>query len=899
MLAVIWLAITLSVMSVVAGSAEPVHVWEFGGADAEGWTPTGPDTLPLVVRDESLVVSTRGGDPGIILRPVNLTPTAGHWLELRVRASHTGNAQLFWFPQDERAFGQATFHIPRAEEWVDLAVFPGWGQAGPLAALRLDVYHFYEGCSFEIDRITVHELPAPGGASGKPTWVFEGAEPNARWEDWGATEHTDVFMSPVLDPTLLASGGWAEVRLRSSRSCVLAVLWADAATGGIGRQPFPVRGDGVPRPYFVQLSGDPTWSGRCTLVGLEIPLLLQEEVRVESLALIAGPSGPPEIVVRYFGFEDGHNRAGRPRRLLAVVENAGGSESPATAVSLQLLPGVSLVGTGPATASLPALGPRDRASLLWEVEAAAEGTYSASLKRPGAAAPLATAQLDFLPALQIAPAAYVPAPRPVATDLDVFMFYFPGWNSPARWAPIRSEAPERKPLLGWYDEANPECVDWQIKWARENGITGFILDWYWNQGHHSLDHWLRAYRRARYRDQLKLFLLWCDHGSHDVHSPEDMRALASYWVSEVFTLPGYHKIDGKPVVALFEPHGLRAALGGSEQVREALDICHSVARAAGYPGIAFLSANNNYPPSWAPVLQAEGYYGATTYHEPGYDYHDCPSQQMRSYEKQVRTAPEKWRAALAVEPLLPYFPVVDSGWDSRPWAAYRGAIVWGRSVPLFEEWLRNGRDLCRERDIPVLVLGPANEWGEGSYLEPCTEFGFGMYEAVRRVLGKGDPAARPANLSPEDVGLGPYDLELDAGGTTWSFETGADGWTAGSGCKVEARDGALWFTSINDDPTLRRAVDFRAESFHELVIRLRCTGGTEKGNYAQLFWAAEGDAISGAAVVGFVFEDSEQVREYRIPLADHPRWHGKIMQLRFDPCCEVGMTMAVDEMRLE
>ncbi len=199
----------------------------------------------------------------------------------------------------------------------------------------------------------------------------------------------------------------------------------------------------------------------------------------------------------------------------------------------------------------------------------------------------------------------------------------------------------------------------------------------------------------------------------------------------------------------------------------------------------------------------------------------------------------------------------------------------------------------------MLVLGPANEWGKGSYLEPCTEFGFGMYEAVRRVMAKGETDTWPENLSPRDLGLGPYDLPPPAPGLAWSFEDGLDGWAPGNGCKVEARDGALWITSLHEDSTLLRAVDLQAETVKKLVIRLRCTGGTEKPNYAQLFWAAEGDAISGASMVGFLFEDSEEPHEYRVPLATHPRWRGRIIQLRFDPCCETGLTVVVEEMRLE
>jgi hypothetical protein len=892
------LAVVANLAAAVLPAAALERVWEFDGPTADGWKPT-RDVRPIEVSAGVLRVATTGADPGIILADVAFVPSATDWVELRLRASHSGNAQVFWFLEGSERFGDAAFHIPRAGAWVDLAVFPAWGRAGAIRALRLDLYHFGAGCSFEIERIAVRSWPRAGAAAGPgPVWTFAGPAANARWADWRPTPHADVFMSPPLEGAGSPAAGWVAVRLRATEACVPAFRWVDAKTGQAGRLAFPVRGDGVSRTCNLQLSGDPAWSGACILVGLEIPLLLQESVQVEALALTGGPSGPPDVAARYFGFEDAQNRAGRPCRLLAVLENGGGAPTAPATLAIGLPAGLELA-RGAATAEVPALGPGERFRLTWEVQGPAAGVHEVALGLPGAAVPLARVALILLPARQVTPAAYVPEPRPVASAVDVFMFYFPGWDSPAKWAPIRSETPERKPLLGWYDEANPECVDWQIKWAVENGISGVILDWYWNRGEPHLEHWLRAYRQARYRDQLKLFLLWCDHHGEDVRSPEDMRPLARYWIEHVFTLPGYYRLAGRPVVALFEPDGLRATLGGSAGVRQAFELCQTMAREAGYPGIAFLSANNNYPTAEAATLAAEGYYGATTYHEPGYDYHDCPNQQMRSYAMQVQTAPLKWLDGLQANPTMAYYPVVDSGWDSRPWHAYRGAIVGGRTAARFEEWLRQGREFCVTHKIPLLVLGPANEWGEGSYLEPCTEFGFGMYESVRRVLGQGDPSTWPENLSPADVGRGPYGFDLAAGRTQWTFDAGLQGWSVGSGCVAEVRAGELQVRSTNDDPTLVCAVDFRAESVTEFVVRLRCRGGTAKPNYAQLFWAPEGDSISGAAVVGFVFPDSEETREVRIPLAGAPRWHGRIVQLRFDPACEAGLTVIVDEMRFE
>ena len=75
---------------------------------------------------------------------------------------------------------------------------------------------------------------------------------------------------------------------------------------------------------------------------------------------------------------------------------------------------------------------------------------------------------------------------------------------------------------------------------------------------------------------------------------------------------------------------------------------------------------------------------------------------------------------------------------------------------------RQFRQFSEESGIKRAVLGPINEWGEGSYVEPCSEFGFQMYEAIRNNLCEKPAAGWPLNYGPKDVGLGPYDYTAGA-----------------------------------------------------------------------------------------------------------------------------------------
>ena len=355
------------------------------------------------------------------------------------------------------------------------------------------------------------------------------------------------------------------------------------------------------------------------------------------------------------------------------------------------------------------------------------------------------------------------------------MYYFPGWDNSEWWNCIRRDTPSRKPWLGYYDETNPEVVDWQIKAAVENGITGFVVDWYWWDGKPEITHWIDTYGKAKYRDYLKIHVMWCNHvGTHTV---EDLRKMTKYCADNYFGWKSYCRLNGKPVMVIYQSDRLREQLGGSEAVKQALDACEAVAKEAGYPGITFIESGMRMlpAPELSQSLSAEGYSAYMTYHDNLLAYGLAPSSDRIDYADVVRTAPAAWEAKrLAGQGLtdsshstlnsqpstrLTYIPLVETGWDPRPWHGEgpQTMIIRNRTPELFEELLRKAKKYSEINKPPFVLLGPANEWGEGSYIEPCIEYDFDMYERVRKVFGKGDPAEWPVNLAPSDLGLGPYD----------------------------------------------------------------------------------------------------------------------------------------------
>ncbi len=387
------------------------------------------------------------------------------------------------------------------------------------------------------------------------------------------------------------------------------------------------------------------------------------------------------------------------------------------------------------------------------------------------AATITRLPFEVLPALELAPASYVPEPRPVKSEYEIGAYYFPGWSRRSGWDKVDATAPIRRPLLGYYDEANPEVVDWQIKWAVENGIQFFFVDWYWRAGQISLDHWVKAFYRAKYKKYLKWAVMWANHNGPGTHSEADWRAVTQFWLENYFKTPEYYQIDGKPVVVIWDPAVIDSdmiaeakkngvELKPGEGLARAFQISRDLCVEAGLKGVYFVAMKWPEHATDSATIQklADATFDATTiyhYMHPGDKV--LPNPKLYPFDDVVSSAPAHWSSWQEAE-VLPFIPNLSTGWDSRPWHGFRQTVVYGRDVEKFRKHCADFKEFADKTGVKRFALGPVNEWGEGSYAEPNREFGFGMYEAVRDVFCEPGPDGFPANFAPFEVGLGPYDL---------------------------------------------------------------------------------------------------------------------------------------------
>ena len=531
---------------------------------------------------------------------------------------------------------------------------------------------------------------------------------------------------------------------------------------------------------------------------------------------------------------------------------------------------------------------------------------------------------------------YVPEPQPVKSAVEISAVYYPGTDQMSEWDVIARTCPERKPLLGWFDEGNPEAIDWQIKWAVEHGITSFCVDWYWNRGYQRLTHWVKGYYRSRYRSYLKWYMMYANHNQPGAHSTADQIAVTKYWIDNYFKTPEYYTIDGKPVVCYWDDGNLdrdfiaEAAAKGEklkpgEGIRRALAVSEKLVKEAGLPGVHWqlMWRGVAYDPAYAVAKRGLGFSSAISYGFVHEARSLAPVAAAKSagltYDMVVEGIPKLWQAK-AVQRELPWWLPIPTGWDDRPRSFSRSMIIRDRSPERFAEVCRAARAFCERNGLKHAVIQPINEWQEGSYVEPNAEYGFGMYDALREAFCERPAAGWPKNLTPAEVGLGPYDYppSFRSRVQRWEFADSAEGWYRQpyGGGELETKEGCLhfWVNWYWRNYNIRQCVEpFAAAKYRTFRVRMRLTPNAKAGLGGvktpdlRLKWGTKERPIVGP---GLVVDEKRAVascpvrvdgefHEYALDLASNPDWRGEVDELWFEACQVMHVRAAIDWMRFE
>lgn len=708
---------------------------------------------------------------------------------------------------------------------------------------------------------------------------------------------------------------YVSLRMSSDKGGRASLIFV--TTRGAGQIPFQTYGDQKPHTYVFDPWTVIGWSGDLLALGLIPSDVAENTAKIDYLVVGAAPRAAPDIQVDRIFTDSTLPRAGRPERICVRVRNAAGASQPLTA-TLSAPGGVSV--KSPASQPLPALGYRGETELIWPVEAgqAVKGVFRVTVTGPGLEAPSAAEQtLAFHAEPHLPAASYVPVPVPAKTQYTLWTHYCALWKHGTHYGWKKIEPwPERKPLLSWYNEGTPEVADWHIKFMVEHGISGVIYCWYRTSVNepvkqslgHALDDGLL---KARYLSMITFGIMWENGCAQGVSSTDDlMQNVLPFWIERYFSNPSYLRFNGRPILYIWQPARLREQLGGSENLRAALNLMRAECERRGLGGLYIVGAQAQDKTS-IEALAKEGWDATSAYgngwREPekltvAGNYTCAPVEGFIDQQETI------WRFKRDLN-LLPDFRVAMMGWDPRPW--HEKGFFWS------ENTADKFRDLCQRAKASIdSTTGRAglgtntvlfccwNEFGEGHYIEPTRGSGFAYLDAIRDVFC--EAPKEHTDIIPQDVGLAPSDSwyvgSRVAGlpgkdATAWSGPSIAQ-WSGSAGFDgMEALDGVLRGITTSRDPVMASpALELRASRYARLRVEMRLD---RPAGVAQLFWATTASGVSEATSLSVPTVADGQWHTYTFEVGKSPNWGGCVTSFRFDPVAESGVTVEIRSIWLE
>ncbi len=375
--------------------------------------------------------------------------------------------------------------------------------------------------------------------------------------------------------------------------------------------------------------------------------------------------------------------------------------------------------------------------------------------------------------------ASVPTPKPASTGGTLVGAQSCNlWANKMDWQTLNG-FPERASIMGTYNEAYDVSTDWQIKMAVEHGVSFMQGCWFrqqYNEGAPtvmaSYDGFLKSISTsAKYRKMLKFSIDWVNEGPEVGTTSgvaDFVNNLVPYWINTYFTKENYLKIDGKPVLAIYDFEEFITQMGGLANAQSAIASFRQAVAKAGFPGL-ILETQQSGSTTPASTWVAQGAAGSVdpkfgneytgdythtnadaaaagfdcvfAYHVPTFtDLMVTPNPDDAQVSAEQKQAWSNWLAYSA----LPTLVSASMGWNAAPWD--ENNANWQLTPGDYQSLLVSAKSAMAARSgmaAKVLMLDNWNEYGEGHYIAPTSQYGYGYLDAVGAVFSPDWPAVVP------------------------------------------------------------------------------------------------------------------------------------------------------------
>lgn len=309
----------------------------------------------------------------------------------------------------------------------------------------------------------------------------------------------------------------------------------------------------------------------------------------------------------------------------------------------------------------------------------------------------------------------------------------------------------------YYNLTDVKVLKWQAELAKKYGIYGFIYYHYWSTQGMLLEKPAEIMLKNKDVD-LPFCFSWANHTWSRVWANKQNTVLREQLYGDEkewrkhfeYLLPffkdkRYIKINGKPLMILYNPIGVKA-------FPDMMRLWQRLAKENGFPGIFFIHQENQFDHTKEP--------GGELY-EGGIEFQ--MNLAMRQFaKKSIAFQCERilnriadvipvfrckattmhydydtlWDLILKQKPNADtWYPGAFVDWDNSPRRQNRGQVCLGVTPEKFRKYL--SLQIKRTKEVykkDYLFMFAWNEWGESGYLEPDESRGYAMLEAVRDAL---------------------------------------------------------------------------------------------------------------------------------------------------------------------
>ena len=355
---------------------------------------------------------------------------------------------------------------------------------------------------------------------------------------------------------------------------------------------------------------------------------------------------------------------------------------------------------------------------------------------------------------------YLPQFHPTPENDEWWGKGFTEWTNVGKAKPLfRGHNQPRVPSeLGYYDLRLPIIREQQAKMACEAGVTAFCYWHYWfGNGKRILEDIFNEVLESG-RPDFPFCLGWANHSWHsklwrsDGTSENKLLMEQVYpgiedekehfaFLLKAFKDPRYVKVDGKPLLYIFDPDGIPS---------EYIDNFRVWTKKAGFPDI-FYVGNIQYARLNKNDLISKGFdavnyqrLGGSTsifirnlgrlgrgihkFHQRfnGLFFHRPPFK--TDYSKVYKfLISEEDKEEDVIPSIVPQ-------WDHTPRSGWNGSFFVNATPENFYKHCIDALNVIKEKKHKILFLKSWNEWGEGNFMEPDLTYGRGFVDALRNAI---------------------------------------------------------------------------------------------------------------------------------------------------------------------